>query len=119
MEFSMKKRTAGFILLAGLIFGVISCTEPDPLYGTWQDNGGNLIIFRDSGAFTAKVRDPENSGSEEFSGFFSVSKNSLSFDITTPAVRTLVTEWDIRGSMLYLYWTDEGEDSRLMTLYKL
>jgi hypothetical protein len=119
MEFSAKKRTAGVILLVGLLFSVISCTEPDPLYGRWQDNGGSSFTFQDSGAFTANVLNPIDKKFQEFTGFFSVSKNSLSFKITTPEARTLVTEWDIRGSMLYLDWADKEGVSHLMTLYKL
>jgi hypothetical protein len=118
METKAVKREAGLIILLGMVFGILSCTEPDPLYGTWQDNTGNLIIFKDSGAFTASVINPVDKQKEEFTGFFSISKNSLSLKITSPETKTLVTEWDIRGSMLYLNWTGEG-GARLMTLYKL
>jgi hypothetical protein len=118
MKLRTKKQTAGLVILLGLFFTGLSCTEPDPLYGTWRDNQGNLIIFKDSGAFTASVINPVNKQSEEFTGFFSVSKNSLSLKIADPVSKTLVTEWDIRGGMLYLDWTGEDGDSRLMTLYK-
>jgi hypothetical protein len=119
MKISTVKPAAGLILLLGLCFSLLSCTEPDPLYGAWQDNKGNSITFQSSGAFSAAVINPVNNKPEAFSGFFSVSKNSLSLKITEPGTRTLVTEWDIRGSMLYLDWTGEGGESRLMTLYKL
>ena len=39
---------------------------------------------------------------ETFSGSFSVAENVLSFSTD---YGTIVTEWDIRGSILYLDWT--------------
>ena len=103
----MKKLgiTAAFTLLLSLIF--TSCYEPSPLYGTWADNDGNKITFINDGTFNAYVLD--SAGEKvNYSGDYSVIDNVLVFNYTSPKYDgsfSTNTEWDIRGSMLYLSWT--------------
>lgn len=103
----MKKLgiTAAFTLLLSLIF--TSCYEPSPLYGTWADNDGNKITFINDGTFNAYVLD--SAGDKvNYSGDYSVIDNVLVFNYTSPKYDgsfSTNTEWDIRGSMLYLSWT--------------
>ena len=103
----MKKLgiTAAFTLLLSLIF--TSCYEPSPLYGTWADNDGNKITFINDGTFNAYVID--SAGEKvNYSGDYSVIDNVLVFNYTSPKYDgsfSTNTEWDIRGSMLYLSWT--------------
>ena len=90
---------------------LFSCFTPSPLYGTWSDNFGNKITFSDDNTYTAIIatgRIVDEDGNvlkietETFSGSFSVAENVLSFSTD---YGTIVTEWDIRGSILYLDWT--------------
>lgn len=89
---------------------LFSCFTPSPLYGTWSDNLGNKITFSDDNTFTAIIAvertviddDYNVPVTETFSGSFSVVENVLSFSTD---YGTIVTEWDIRGSILYLDWT--------------
>lgn len=103
----MKKLgiTAALTLLLSLIF--TSCYEPSPLYGTWADNDGNKITFINDGTFNAYVLD--SAGDKvNYSGDYSVIDNVLVFNYTSPKYDgsfSTNTEWDIRGSMLYLSWT--------------
>lgn len=103
----MKKLgiTAVFTLL--LSFIVTSCYEPSPLYGTWADNDGNKITFINDGTFNAYVLD--SAGDKvNYSGDYTVIDNVLVFNYTSSKFDgsfSTNTEWDIRGSMLYLSWT--------------
>jgi len=105
----MKKLgiTAVFTLLLSLIF--TSCYEPSPLYGTWADNDGNKITFINDGTFNAYVLD-STGYKVNYSGDYSVIDNVLVFNYTSSkdedgGTFSINTEWDIRGSMLYLTWT--------------
>ena len=105
----MKKLgiTAVFTLLLSLIF--TSCYEPSPLYGTWADNDGNKITFINDGTFNAYVLD-STGYKVNYSGDYSVIDNVLVFNYTSSkdedgGTFSINTEWDIRGSMLYLSWT--------------
>lgn len=94
-----------------------SCVEPTPLYGTWSDNVGNTFSFFQNGTFSSKV-----SGAGQltatYEGNYSVKLNALTLTCTNVDLQ-VVTEWDIRGNMLYLDWTSEDGERRAMTLYKI
>lgn len=97
--------------LAFLIFG---CYTPSPLYGTWVDNSGNTIRFQSDYTFSAKMK--TSSGSEAVQGTYSLHNNVITFDVENPSY-TVVSEWDIRGSILYLTWKSSGDETLSLTLY--
>lgn len=96
---------------AFLIFG---CYTPSPLYGTWVDNSGNTIRFQSDYTFSAKMK--TSSGSEASQGTYSLHNNVITFDVENPSY-TVVSEWDIRGSILYLTWKSSGDETLSLTLY--
>lgn len=114
----MKKRITRnvfriFFSLCAVFLSLVlfSCFTPSPLYGTWSDNLGNKITFSNDNTYTAiiatdRIIDADDNvikyEKETFSGSFSVAENVLSFSTD---YGTIVTEWDIRGSILYLDWT--------------
>ena len=60
-----------------------------------------------------------------YTGTWQVLDNVISFAVQSVSVdgseetsvsKTIITEWDLRGSILYLSWTEENI-SHLMTLY--
>ena len=101
-----------FSLAAVLLF---ACYTPSPLYGAWADNAGNKITFADDGSFTATIVD-SNGDKQNFSGSFSVIENVISFSMDEGSINT---EWDIRGSMLYLVWSDMYGEQLNLKLYKI
>jgi hypothetical protein len=104
-------------LFCGLALSLLAaCAEPVPLYGIWADNRGNTISFFDDGKFSAAV---VNADKEKlyFEGTYTVLLNALALSNSADN-RQIVTEWDIRGNMLYLDWTTE-EGSVPLTLYKI
>jgi hypothetical protein len=103
--------------LAGLAAALLAaCAEPVPLYGSWADNRGDTISFFDDGSFSATV---VNSDKEEmnFNGTYTVLLNVLALSNSADN-RQIVSEWDIRGNMLYLDWATE-EGSIPLKLYKI
>ena len=96
-----------------------SCeVEPGPLYGTWADNQGNTLSFFDDNTFNARIYNTLSASTDNYSGNYSLLLNSLTMDCTELELR-VVTEWDIRGNILYLNWvTSEGETVPL-TLFKI
>jgi hypothetical protein len=115
----VKKKTLFFhvlgIGLSCLLF--TACTEPSPLYGTWADNRGNTFSFFEDGAFSAKVTSAGGIKTN-YEGNYSVLLNALTLNCTNVELR-IVTEWDIRGNMLYLDWTNEDGVSLSLTLFKI
>lgn len=115
-----------FLCAIFLTLVLFSCFTPSPLYGTWSDNLGNKITFSDDMSYTAiiatgRILDEDsnvlNIQAETFSGSFAVAENVLSLSTEYGLV---VTEWDIRGSILYLDWTmpqDHGETIKNLRLY--
>jgi len=95
---------------AALISG---CHQPSPLTGTWSDNDGNKIVFADDGTFNAIIKYKDGT-KETYSGMYSVLENVISFSKSDGNANT---EWDIRGSLLYLTWTSQGKQIAL-TLYR-
>ena len=99
-----------FSLCALCVCGVFfSCFTPSPLFGTWSDNLGNKITFAEDYTFVASITDVilfEDGEPifepEMYSGTFNVAENVISL---STEYGTIVSEWDIRGSILYLDWT--------------
>jgi len=106
-----------------LAFGVIcllwtaaACVEPSPLYGTWADNRGNTISFFDDNTFNARIN--SNGITKNYDGNYSVLQNSMTLTCTSETL-TVVTEWDLRGNMLYIDWPREDGNVASLTLYKI
>jgi hypothetical protein len=106
---------AGFLTIT-LLAVLAACTEPSPLYGTWADNKGNTFSFFDDNTFNVKI--VTAAGAENYSGNYSLLLNSLTLDCTEIEQR-VVTEWDIRGNILYLDWVTPEGDIMAMTLFKV
>lgn len=121
----MKKYNI-FIVLGLAVASLLmsSCYEPSPLYGTWADNDGNKISFVADGTFSATVLDSVEDR-VNYEGDYNVIDNVIVFNFSSSKVDgsfSTNTEWDIRGAMLFLYWTytDKTQDSilqRKLTLY--
>ena len=91
-----------------------SCYEPSPLYGTWVDNQGNKITFINDGTYNAFIYNDSNVKKSD-SGNYSVIENTLTFSVEGGS--SVVTEWDIRGSMLYITWAQPDTTNKSLTLY--
>ena len=95
-----------------------SCAAASPLFGSWADNLGNEFTFFEDGKFNTKI-----SGAGQivnFDGEYTLLMNVLTLDgknNNTNENFRIVTEWDIRGNILYLDWTSE-DGSRSLSLYK-
>lgn len=115
----MMKKTLIFPLLGAVLvcFLLTACTEPSPLYGTWSDNLGNTFSFFEDETFNAKIT-AAGGLKTSYEGSYSVLLNALTLSCTNVELR-VVTEWDIRGNMLYLNWTNEDGVPLSMTLYKI
>jgi hypothetical protein len=85
------------------------------MYGTWSDNRGNTLSFFDDNTFNAKIIN--NGESINYAGNYSILLNALTFNFNEGET-TIVTEWDIRGNMLYLNWTYDNGSVTALTLYK-
>ena len=104
---------SAFGLLITMLF--FSCYTPSPLYGTWTDNDGNKINFMDDGNFTAAIKDTDNN-MLHYEGTWATVDNVLIFNIQADNAYARNTEWDLRGAMLYLTWTANG-NTKMLTLY--
>lgn len=112
----MKKRI--LVILTALVAILFSaCYEPSPLYGTWSDNDGNSITFIVDGTFNAKIKTSDSS-IIKYQGDYNVIDNVISFTYTSSDDKSghMNSEWDIRGSLMYIEWSVEGTTKRL-TLY--
>lgn len=118
MKNKMNRMVFAKIFAVALVFAsaflMSGCYTPSPLYGTWVDNSGNTIRFQSDYTFSAKVK--TSSGSEASQGTYSLHDNVLTFNVESPSY-TIVSEWDIRGSILYLTWKTSSDESRSLTLY--
>lgn len=105
-----------FINIFAILFCcvLLGCTTPNPFIGTWSDNIGNTITFGVENDFNASIL---NSAEESinYTGTYTIIYNSLFLQTDKLEI---VTEWDIRGAMLYLEWTDSDKFSQKLTLYK-
>ena len=117
--FNIKsKRNMAFstgILATLLITLFASCYTPSPLYGTWADNDGNKIQFIDDGTFSSTIKDTDNN-LINYEGTWTAVDNVLIFNIQGDNAYSRNTEWDLRGAMLYLTWTANG-NTKMLTLY--
>ena len=122
-NFFMKKTVIASLVSLFLCLILFSCYTPNPLYGTWADNNGNTYTFQQDYSFTSKVS--MNNKIYSYTGTWQVLDNVISFAVQSVSVdgseetsvsKTIITEWDLRGSILYLSWTEENI-SHLMTLY--
>ena len=111
----IAQRTIGFFVVLVATVLLASCYEPSPLYGRWTDNNGNSISFISDGTFIAKINDKTDT-LITYQGDYSVIENVLVFNISSPSASTIDTEWDIRGSLLFCTWTQDGV-TRTLTLY--
>jgi hypothetical protein len=112
-----KRIKYGRLLLLGLgcvLF--IACAEPGPLYGNWADNRGNAVSFFDDNTFNAKITD--SAGTANYSGNYTLLLNSLTIDCTEIGLR-FVTEWDIRGNILYMEWVKDKDNTSFLSLFKI
>ena len=104
------------IVLTVPVFVFVSCAEPSPLYGTWADNKGNNISFFDDNTFNARI---QGSGvTNNYEGNYTVLLNSLTLDCSDIGLR-IVTEWDIRGNILYINWVTDDNVSLALSLFKI
>lgn len=123
---SIKKTFAAISAFLSIFtcLALTACYEPSPLYGKWADDYGNYVTFTSDGTFVAKIyTEPQDEKSEiNYQGEYSVIDNVLVFTVSEkdgePVSETINTEWDIRGSMLYLTWTNASNSKTLnLTLY--
>ena len=119
----MKKTFIAFFTSVFLSVFLVSYYTPNPLYGTWADNNGNTFTFQADYSFTAKVS--MNNKNYSYTGTWQVLDNVISFAVQSVSVnggeetsvsKTIISEWDLRGSILYISWTEENI-SHIMTLY--
>lgn len=123
---SIKKTFAAISAFLSIFvcLALAACYEPSPLYGKWADDYGNYITFISDGTFVSKIFiEPQDDKSEiNYQGEYSVIDNVLVFNISqkdgATVTETANTEWDIRGAMLYLTWTNPSNSKTLnLTLY--
>ena len=103
------------VLLVLCLFILVGCTTPSPFIGTWADNSGNTITFGAENDFTASIKNASDD-LIPYTGSYTIIQNALYIECEN---LNIVTEWDIRGSMLYLEWTDKDKFSQKLTLYKI
>lgn len=103
------------VLLVLCLFILVGCTTPSPFIGTWADNSGNTITFGIENDFSASIKNASDD-LISYTGTYTVIQNALYIESDN---LNIVTEWDIRGSMLYLEWTDADKFSQKLTLYKI
>lgn len=111
-KFSLVITNVLFILVLSILAG---CATPSPFIGTWADNSGNTITFGVENDFTASIKNASDD-LISYTGTYTIIQNALYIESDN---LNIVTEWDIRGSMLYLEWTDKDKFSQKLTLYKI
>jgi hypothetical protein len=110
------KKMLVFLAFYVVCFLYAACPQPVPLYGTWADNRGNTFSFFEDGTFSARIYG-NGYPDDNIEGNYSVLLNALTLSVSDG--RRIVTEWDIRGNMLYLNWTNVDGVPVSMTLYKI
>ena len=112
----MNNRLAfGLLVLSATLFLASCQIQPNPLVGAWADNQGNTLTLLADNTFLAKIT---SSGKEStIEGNYNVLLNVITF--VTSSGHQRVSEWDIRGNMLYINWTDDAGNSIPLTLYKI
>ena len=112
-----RLRTTLIVLTAAVLpLLLASCIEPSPLYGSWADNMGNTFSFFDNGKFNARVSTAASA--ENYGGNYTILLNTLTLDCKGINLR-IVTEWDIRGNILYLDWITADKTAMSLSLFKI
>lgn len=128
----IKVIAAAMIAAAGVL--LTSCYEPSPLYGKWESNDGSSITFvSGSDEFNAVIMTKDSTNTDvknTYSGTYSYVENTLTLTYknnddakaSNGDSGTMNTEWDVRGSILYITWTSkllegEGLQTVVLTLY--
>ena len=106
----------GFCTLLTVLLLASCATEPNPLVGAWADNRGDTLTLLADNTFMAKITN-KSGESVTTEGNYNVLLNVITF--TTKSGHQRVTEWDIRGNMLYINWTDDQGNTQPLTLYKI
>lgn len=104
------------ILLLSLSFS--SCYIPSPLYGTWEDNSGSKLVFLQDNTFNGSIKNTDGE-TIQYAGNYSVIDNVLVFLFKEPETYSINTEWDLRGAIMTLQWTDTKNaiENKTLTLY--
>lgn len=119
----MKKKGLILISLSIICLLFSGCYQPSPLYGKWSDNNGNSINFMNDLSFIANIN--MNNKSYSYEGTWQALDNVLAFSVSSVTVdkeepknvsKSIVSEWDLHGSMLYISWT-ESEVTKNLVLY--
>ena len=113
----MKNALKPILFVALAVWLLASCTVSGPLYGTWADNRGNTLAFFDDHTFNARINTP-GGVHQNYNGNFTLLLNVLTMDCNDIDLR-VVTEWDIRGNILYLSWTMVDGSILSLTLFKI
>lgn len=119
---------AAFVCASVLALALFAgCYEPSPLYGVWSDNDGNSITFVSDGTFLAAIKESAATEAVTYQGDYTVMENTVTFSYMALSPNgedlslTKNTEWDLRGSMLYIQWwlmNDSGNPQiKQLTLY--
>lgn len=108
--------TLGLCLLLAVLLLASCATEPNPLVGAWADDRGDTLTLMADNSFMAKITNSYGQAVNT-EGTYNVLLNVITF--TTKSGHQRVTEWDIRGNMLYINWTDDGGNTTPLTLYKI
>lgn len=105
-----KMKNVFKLILAFLVMTFASCYAPSPLYGTWADNDGNKLSLVSDGTFVSKIIDSDGA-SITYEGDYNIIDNVIVFSTSEGLV--INSEWDVRGSVLYLTWTSNNETKNL------
>lgn len=96
----------------GLFFSVVlffavyvtSCKVSSPLYGTWASNSGDKLTLNSGDSCVMYFPSlSQTAGTQR--GSYSVLLNMITFSMPNG---TYVFEWDVRGKILYLTYTDNS-----------
>lgn len=105
----------GLLVLSATLFLASCQIQPNPLVGTWADNQGNTLILLADNTFRAEITSVGKL--DKIEGNYNVLLNVITF--ITNSGHQRVSEWDIRGNILYITWTDDAKNSIHLTLYKI
>jgi len=111
---SVQKKVL-FLVLGIVCALLVGCVEPSPLFGTFADNQGNRISFFEDGTFNAKI---QSNGQKNYEGNYNVLRNVMTLTCTSETL-TVVSEWDLRGNILYINWPREDDTILALGLYKI
>lgn len=112
----MKKSRFVFGAIFALLIVIFTsgCYAPSPFYGTWADNSGDTITFMSDMSYNAKIYINNTVTSQ--TGSYEVLMNVLILRGENGNV--MESEWDIRGNILYMEWSD-GSKNKKLKLFKI